>query len=66
MSTHVRRVNGKPVTIRTSNDRPPIPDRRYDWSAVTDDYEPGHPIGQGISEEAAIESLLEQLDEAGR
>jgi hypothetical protein len=64
MSTHTRTVNGKPVTIRTSNDRPPIPDRRYDWSAVTDDYEPGHPVGHGETEEAAIRDLIEKLEDA--
>ena len=48
--------------IRTEHVRPPIPVRLYDWSAVTEDYEPGHPIGQGPTEQAAIDDLLEQLE----
>lgn len=35
----------------------PIPDRRFDWSAVTDDYEPGAPIGYGRTEAEAITDL---------
>jgi hypothetical protein len=64
VSTHVRQVNGQPVTVIAINGRPPIPDRRYDWSAVTDDYEPGHPVGHGETEEAAIADLVEQLEDA--
>jgi hypothetical protein len=52
------------VTVIAINGRPPIPDRRYDWSAVTDDYEPGHPVGHGETEEAAIADLVEQLEDA--
>lgn len=62
MSLHERIVNGLRVKIRTSNDRPPIPERGYDWSAVTDDYEPGQPIGHGATEAAAITDLVEQLE----
>jgi hypothetical protein len=41
---------------------PPIPDRRFDWSAVDDDtYEGGAPIGYGATEEEAIADLLEQI-----
>jgi len=36
---------------------PPIPNRRFDWSAVTDNYEPGCPIGYGPTEQAAIDDL---------
>jgi hypothetical protein len=61
----VRTVNGKPVRIVTSNDKPPIPDRSYDWSAFEDAYEPGRPIGHGETEEAAIVDLLGQLEERG-
>ena len=39
----------------------PIPDRSYDWSATTANYEPGDPIGYGETEQDAIEDLLEQL-----
>lgn len=51
------------MKIRTSHDYPPIPIRDFDWSAVTDDYEPGHPIGRGPTEQAAIDDLKEQLAE---
>lgn len=40
---------------------PPIPDRRWDWSAVTDDYEPGAPMGEGATEAEAIADLKAQL-----
>lgn len=38
---------------------PPIPVRRYDWSAVRDGYDEGDPIGYGETEQAAINELLE-------
>lgn len=47
-------------SIRTTSHYPPIPDRGYDWSAVRDDYEPGHAMGTGESELEAILDLLEQ------
>ena len=50
------------MKIRTSHDYPPIPIRCVDWSAVTDDYESGHPIGRGATEAEAIADLLEQLE----
>lgn len=41
---------------------PPIPDRRFDWSAIDDDtYEPGNPIGFGATKEEAISDLREQI-----
>ena len=42
---------------------PPIPDRRFDWSAIDDDtYDgPGCPVGTGPTEAAAIADLLEQI-----
>lgn len=46
---------------------PPIPDRRFDWSAVTEDYDAADdchpPIGRGRTEAEAVADLLEQLDE---
>lgn len=48
--------------ILTSYDPPPIPIRSFDWSAVTDNYEPGCPIGYGTTESEAIDDLNEQLD----
>lgn len=40
---------------------PPIPTRAHDWSAVTEDYEPGDPIGYGETEAEAIEDLIDLL-----
>lgn len=51
------------VTPRTSYDYPPLPTRRFDWSAVHPDYEPGDPIGRGSTEAEAIADLMEQLEE---
>jgi hypothetical protein len=59
-------VHGQPsrtTLVLTSNDCPPIPTRRLDWSAVTDDYEPGDPMGNGATELEAINDLLDQLEE---
>lgn len=50
------------MTIRTQHIYPPIPDRRFDWSAVTDDYEPGQPIGYGRTEQEAIADLQMLLE----
>ena len=44
--------------IRTRNEFPPIPDRRFDWSATFDNYEPGAPYGVGPTAQDAIEDLL--------
>ena len=46
--------------IVTSYVFPPIPLRDFDWAATFVDYEPGEPIGHGITEEDAIIDLLEQ------
>jgi hypothetical protein len=43
----------------------PIPLRSFDWSAVTDQYEPGDPIGYGRTEAEAINDLI-LLIEGGR
>lgn len=59
MAAHT--VNG--IAIRTDHVYPPIPLRDHDWSAVTDNYEPGHPIGWGRTEQAAIDDLIERLAE---
>ena len=49
--------------IITKFDYPPIPDRRFDWSAVTEDYDLGSPIGHGATKKEAEADLLEQLEE---
>lgn len=53
------------MKIRTEYVYPPIPDRRFDWSAVDDDSYDGHgsPIGYGRTEQEAIDDLKEQLAE---
>lgn len=63
------------MKIITSHDMPPIPVRDMDWSAHTDNYEAsyeeGHwmsnePIGHGPTEVAAVNNLLELLEDDGR
>lgn len=49
------------MTIITAYEPPPIGTRNFDWSAVTDQYEGGDPIGYGETEREAIESLLDLL-----
>ena len=52
------------MKIKTEFVYPPIPDRRFDWSAVNDDtYDAGCPIGYGRTEQEAIDDLMEQLEE---
>jgi len=45
------------MTIQTSYSPPPIPVRHFDWSAVLEGYEPGDPIGRGVTEQEAIDDL---------
>lgn len=45
--------------IITENTRPPIPTKKFDWSAYREDYEPGKPIGHGETEKEALEDLIE-------
>ncbi len=45
---------------------PPIPDRRWDWQAVFEDYEPGMLIGEGATEEEAKMDLLFQYYDGGQ
>ena len=49
--------------IRTTYDPKPIPDRRYDWTAIdADTYDGlGCPIGYGLTEADAIADLKEKL-----
>lgn len=68
-NTHVLPAyGGKPeLKIHTHLDYKPIPDRNFDWTAVTDDYDGAedahHPMGFGATECAAIADLLAQLIE---
>jgi hypothetical protein len=54
--------------IHTEHDLPPIPDRSFDWSAVTDDYDGApdagwQPVGHGRTEDEAIADLVRQIEE---
>jgi len=61
------------MAIRTSHDKPPIPTRQFDWSAINDatydadyDYESGRYVstsivGRGPTELDAIFDLVEQV-----
>jgi hypothetical protein len=42
---------------------PPIPVRSFDWAAWIDGTEERGPIGRGATREAAVDDLLEQLEE---
>lgn len=48
------------MKIITNFEYPPIPFRGCDWSAVSEDYEPGDIVGRGETEEEAIADYLEQ------
>ena len=52
--------------IRTEYWPKPIPTSNFDWSAVTDDYDIGHPIGYGRTEAEAINDLKLQIEEVSR
>lgn len=64
MSTLRARAEAKFGPIRTEYVFPPIPDRRFDWSAVFDNYEPGCPTGIGVTEADAIEDLLGLIEDS--
>ena len=51
---------GNTSEIRVSYDPPPIPMRKFDWSAARDDYDEGWPIGWGRTKDEAIADLLAQ------
>jgi hypothetical protein len=47
--------------IIANYDPPPIPVRKFDWSAVLDTYDAGDPIGWGRTRDEAVADLEEQL-----
>jgi hypothetical protein len=49
--------------IITSFDYPPIPMRKYDWSAIREDYDEGDLIGYGKTEQGSINDLLAMENE---
>jgi hypothetical protein len=52
--------------IRTEYWPKPIPISNFDWSAVTEDYDLGSPIGYGRTEAEAINDLKLRLDGVSR
>lgn len=51
------------MKILTDHIYPPIPTRRWDWSACIEGDEKEGPYGFGPTEQEAIDDLLEQLEE---
>lgn len=49
--------------INTEHVCPPLPVRWFDWHAMHVNYELGCPIGQGETEQEAIDDLIEQLED---
>lgn len=56
------------MKIVTNHDFPPIPDRRWDWSAIdsntydgADDSSNRNQVGHGATEQEAIDNLMEIL-----
>lgn len=62
-TTRFLSVKKRQVLIETSYDPKPIPTTRFDWSAITVDYEPGDPVGHGATEAEAIADLKEQMED---
>ncbi len=42
---------------------PPIPSRKFDWSAVREGYEPGDRIGYGETKDEAVNNLRNMENE---
>jgi len=52
------------IKLRTDFVNPPIPVRAWDWSAIDDStYEPGAPIGWGPTRAAAINALVDEIQD---
>jgi len=49
--------------IKTEFVYPPIPIRQFDWRAYLDGGEESGPYGYGVTEEAAVADLREQIAE---
>lgn len=50
------------MNIKTKHIYPPVPDRRFDWTAWIDGDEKIGPYGYARTEQEAIDNLLEQLE----
>ena len=46
--------------IITQNICPPVPIRKWDWIATREDYDIGDTVGEGETEQKAIDDLLEK------
>lgn len=63
MGRHTVIINGKEEVVTTENVCPPIPIRVHDWQAWIDStYEYGMPVGEGKTEQEAIDNLIEQME----
>jgi len=49
------------MNVKTFYDPKPIPDHRFDWSAIGPDYDYDSPIGYGATEAEAIDDLYEMI-----
>lgn len=57
---------GLRMKIKTEFVYPPIPIRRFDWSAIDEDTyngDPTDPIGFGHTRAEAVQDLLERIEE---
>lgn len=50
------------VQVKTKFWAKPIPDRRFDWEAIEEDYDLGSPMGFGATEQEAIADLLVEIE----
>lgn len=51
--------------MKVTYDPKPIPERRFDYCATPDGYEPGDPVGYGATEAEAVRDLTESSDDEG-
>ena len=50
------------IKILTLHVTPPVPIRCFDWAAYGPDYEPGDPVGHGVTQQEAVEEYLAAID----
>lgn len=50
------------LKILTQHVTPPVPVRFFDWAAFSPDYEPGDPVGYGVTQQEAVEEYLSAID----
>ena len=50
------------IKILTLHVTPPVPTRCFDWTAYGPDYEPGDPVGHGVTQQEAVEEYLAAID----